>query len=869
VVSFIGRERESARLAELVREVPVVTVTGPGGVGKTTLAARVAERIAGEFRDGMRWCDLAPIEGGGPVAATVAAALGGRNVPLADAEAELPSLVGGRELLIVLDNCEHVTPGAAAAAAALVASAGARVLATSRESLGLGAEHVFALAPLEQADAVRLFAERAAAVRTDFALGPENADDVARLCRRLDGLPLAVELAAARARSLSPREIADRLDERFGLLARRKTRAPDRHASLRAAVDWSYGMLDAPERELFDRLGVFAAGVPAADVEAVCGCADVLDLLDALVDRSLVTAREAAGTTRYGMLETLRAYARERLAERGELDLLRDRHADHYAAVADGLRLERLGAWDLRSLVRVTEMDDPLAALRWCVASDSSPDRAFRLLAPLWAVVHSRLAAEITDLAERALERWGEGAVTVRGVAAVGHFVLGAPERSRALAAEALAAETAAAPAVLARRALALVAYHYDRDLDAADESLAAVIAVAEAADSMWIAVEMTALRALVAAARGDAVAGAALAAAARERAAAAGAAHLVAWATYVLGTIELGWGDRARAVRALEASREQARALGYPFVLGGSLRHLGVAAALAGDRAAAASWLTAALEHFRDVGDRVQRWEALRSVAIGLAAGGDRATAERLLDGADAASVARGLAPVERVLLDEVLPEWRASGPGEDLETLTAAAFAALVAAPSLAGGSPAVPSPAGAVFRRDGALWTLGFAGRQVHMHHLKGFADLAQLLAQPGRAIHCLDLDGGAGQADLGEVIDARAREEYRARAAELQAEIEDARRAHDPAREERSRDELGEIAAALEAAYGLGGRARRAGDPAERARSAVAWRIRSALGKLEGEHDQLARHLRNSVRTGTWCVYEPEAPVDWVL
>src|SRR6185312_557115 len=359
-----------------------------------------------------------------------------------------------------------VTPGAAAAAAGLVASAGARVLATSRESLGLADEHVFALAPLEEADAVALFADRAAAVRTGFALGPDNEGDVARLCRRLDGLPLAVELAAARARSLSPHEIADRLDERFGLLARRKSRAPDRHASLRAAVDWSYEMLGPPERVLFDRLGVFSGGASVRDVEAVCGCDDVLDALDGLVDRSLVTAREVAGTTRYGMLETLREYARERLAARGEIAALRDRHADHYAAVADELRLERLKAWDIRALLRVSELDDALAALRWCVASDVSPARAFRLLAPMWAIVHSRLAAEITDLAEQALARWGDapGAGTVRGVAAVGQFVLGAPERAQAWASEAVEGETAAAPALLARRALALVAYHYDRD---------------------------------------------------------------------------------------------------------------------------------------------------------------------------------------------------------------------------------------------------------------------------------------------------------------------------------------------------------------------------------------------------------------------
>jgi hypothetical protein len=231
-----------------------------------------------------------------------------------------------------------------------------------------------------------------------------------------------------------------------------------------------------------------------------------------------------------------------------------------------------------------------------------------------------------------------------------------------------------------------------------------------------------------------------------------------------------------------------------------------------------------------------------------------------RLLDGADGAKVARGVAPVERVLLAQVLPERGEPRPGEDLETLTRVGLAALA--------EPAAPVGA-AVFRRDGAVWTLAWAGRAVQMPHRKGFTDIAELLGRPGRAVHCLDLDGGVAQADLGELIDARAREEYRERAEELQTEIEDARRANDPAREERARDELGAIAEALEAAYGLGGRARRAGDPAERARSAVAWRIRSALRKLEGEHDPLARHLRNAVRTGTWCVYEPETPVEWEL
>ena len=889
-VSFVGRDRESAHLASLLRDAPVVTLSGPGGVGKTTLAAHVAEQMADEFADGVRWVDLAPMEPGASVALAAAAALGGRAVTLEEAESGLPALVAGRQLLVVLDNCEHVIAGAAAVASHIAASPDARVLATSRESLGLPEEHVLALEPLalpdgdstdavREAAATRLFAERAAAVRTGFELRDDNAADVARLCRRLDGLPLAVELAAARARSLSPREIADRLDERFVLLAHRKSRAADRHRSMRAAVDWSYGLLTPSEQRLFARLGVFSTSVGVVDVEAVC-CGEsggVLDVLDQLVDRSLVTAREVGGTTRYGMLETLRAYARERLAEGDGLASVRDRHADHYVTVADSLRLEELRGWEATSFARLSALEDPLAALRWCVAQDAAPGRAFHLLAPMWAVVHSRAAAEVTDLAERALARWSDVddplAVQALGVAAVGHFVLGRPERARERALEAIGDGR---DAVIARRALALVAYHFPRDVDEADRLLADVIAVAERCGASGIAIEMTPMRALVLAARGDAEAGTALATAARERAEHVGALYRVAWSTYVLGVIGLGWGHADQARAPLERSLELARAVDYPLVVGGSLRQLGVLVALEGDRQGAAELLREALRHWGAIGDRVQLWETLRSVAIACAAAGARDVAERLLDGAGASAVARGLAPIERALLERVLPERSgAVGAGEPLEQLTRVAAESLAAWEVVAAGPASGPAPATAtgVFRRDGPLWTLAFAGVEVRMPHLKGLTDLATLVANPGREIHCLELAGEgpvvAGEGDLGEVLDARAREAYQARVEELRTDIEAARRANDPVREERARDELGTIAEALEAAYGLGGRVRRTGDPAERARTAVAWRVRSAVRKVEAEHAVLARHLRNSVRMGTWCAYDPEVPVRWEL
>jgi hypothetical protein len=547
---------------------------------------------------------------------------------------------------------------------------------------------------------------------------------------------------------------------------------------------------------------------------------------------------------------------------------MHDRHADRYVALADSLRLESITAWTAAGIVRMSDMDDALTALRWCVERDDDPARAFRMLAPLWAVVHSTAAAEVTDLAERALARWDRAdprAVRVLGVAATGHFVLGHPELARARALEGISGADAGS-ALIARRALALVVYHYGRELEESDRLLGGVIGLAEQRGATWIAIEMSVLRALVLAAGGAADAGLALAQSTRASAQSAGGTHLDAWITHVLGMIQLGWGSVDEGRRELARALEVAQALDYPLIVGGSLRYLAVIAALEGDRAGAAELAGAAIDHFRAKGDRVQRWEALRSAAIVLAAAGDRATAARLLAGARASQVARGLAPLERALLARVEMDADVSGPGDDLEPLTKLAFAALEAQPT----ATPPPAPITAVFRREGSLWRLAFAGTEVQLPHLKGFTDLAALLANPGQEIHCLDLAGdGARSGDLGEVVDARAREQYRERAEDLQAEIEHARRANDPAREERARDELSEIADALEAAYGLGGRVRRAGDPAERARTAVAWRIRSALGKLEPEHGQLARHLRNAVRTGTYCVYEPETPVRWEL
>jgi len=237
--TFFGRAREKERLAELVRRVPLVTLTGVGGAGKTRLAAEIAADSDGE----VCWCELASLRSDESVAPAVASALG-RDDADADPAAAVAEAIAGRGVLLVLDNCEHVLDGAADLVDRVIHSEpDARVLATSREPLGVEGEQVIALGPLGP-EAVELFADRARLAVWDFELSDENADDVARICERLDGLPLAIELAAARIRSLTPAEIVQHLDRRFELLARPRARGEERHRTLRATVDWSYRLLD-------------------------------------------------------------------------------------------------------------------------------------------------------------------------------------------------------------------------------------------------------------------------------------------------------------------------------------------------------------------------------------------------------------------------------------------------------------------------------------------------------------------------------------------------------------------------------------------------------------------------------------------------
>ena len=403
--TFVGRDRELAAVRALVESSRLVTITGPGGIGKTRLALQVAAALLDGSGDGVWLVELAPVAGPELVARTVAAVLGVREEPGRPVLDTLADAVGDRSLLVVLDNAEHVLGAAAKLADAMVRSCSrASLLVTSREPLGISGEHVFrvpplavppaglaAPGPLAAFESVQLFAERAAMRRQGFVVDEANAAVVASVCVRLDGIPLALELAAARLGSLSVPEISSRLDHRFQLLTGGSRTALPRHQTLRALIDWSYDLLTPGEQILLSRLSVFAGGWTLEAAEAVTSQGDagewlVLDRLAALVDKSLVQADETRGSTRYRLLETVRDYAAERLARRpgAELDQSRAAHRDYYLSLVETADTHLRGPDEAAWLDRLeAEFDNIRAALAYSLADPGSAEPGLRLAAGL------------------------------------------------------------------------------------------------------------------------------------------------------------------------------------------------------------------------------------------------------------------------------------------------------------------------------------------------------------------------------------------------------------------------------------------------------------------------------------------------------
>ena len=655
VSSFVGRGAELARLEPRLRVERLLTLTGVGGVGKTRLALELARRAAPTFGDGVAFVDLSPLADGSLVAGEVAAALGVREHGDRGLLALLAAHVRATDLLLVLDNCEHVREAAASLVERLLlAGRGLRVLATSRAPLGVQGEAEVPVAPLSiDSDAVALFLARARAARPALGDDTETAAMAARICRDLEGLPLAIELAAARARSLSLDDIAQRLDDRFRFLVSWRRLTTARHRTLREAMDWSYELLASEEQELLATLAVFAGGFSLAAVATLNAAGDddlALRRIEGLVEASLVIAEDGPGETRYRLLETVREYGAQRLAAAGARDDMRGRHAAWYLELAEAaapeLSGERQGAWFARL---EAEQDNLRGALAYLVETAG------------WEQ-HLRLAIALTRF-------WYVRGHLQEGRAHLEQSLLGDPARDPVLRRRAL---TAAA-------SLSLLQGDYATATAFAEEGLAVA---RDTGEQRLVANALSNLGAIVLAG-GDVNRAGPLLDQAVSVAREAGDERILALAVNNLGDYSLTRGDFQRARPLFEESLGLLRARGDTANVARALFNLGASELELGRHDVAGGHFREGLALARDAGDREDLAWILEGLAALAAARGQAERAAVLLGAATAQLAAMGAdhKPYERSLRERT--EARTAATLGDVAMAQAVASGAILAMP------------------------------------------------------------------------------------------------------------------------------------------------------------------------------------------
>jgi predicted ATPase/class 3 adenylate cyclase/DNA-binding CsgD family transcriptional regulator len=666
--SFVGRAGEMAELRSLVAGGSrLVTITGPGGIGKSRLALQVAAGALDGAGDGVWLAELAPVAEPELVARTVAAVLGIREEPGRPMLDTLVDAVGDRYLLVILDNAEHLLGAAAKLADAVMRSCPrAYLLVTSREPLGISGEHVFRVPslPVPPADlaapgrlaafeSVQLFTEHAAMHRQGFAVNDANAAAVAAVCVRLDGIPLALELAAARLGSLSMPEISSRLDQRFRLLTGGSRTALPRHQTLRALIDWSYDLLNPEERLVLDRLSVFAGGWTLQAAEAVSSGGDarewlVLDRLAALVGKSLVQADETQGSTRYRLLETVRQYAAERLAQRGgaELDDTRAAHRDHYLALVETADAHLRGRDEAVWLDRLeAEFDNIRAALAFSIADPDDAEPGLRLAAGLrWFCNMRGRAGEVLAALNALLERPDARLPTRSRALALtvtchllNHF--GDDSAIPSLAGEALGVARELADDALAADALSqLCWFRYERgDLPAALAQIDEGVGLARTTGDPRLIADLLGRRAVFKGETGDLDAALADNQESLTQSRAAGDNYRIAITLANLGIYEVAAGE-VRAARAhLQEASTVADNHGYPNMSVGLRENLGFVDLIDGDPRSARRLFLASLDIARITGVKSYYVNAaLLGLALVAGADGDPSVAATLHGVAD-----------------------------------------------------------------------------------------------------------------------------------------------------------------------------------------------------------------------------------------
>jgi predicted ATPase len=845
---LVGRESEIREISESVTSAPVTTLLGPGGVGKTALAITVAAACAHDFPGGVTVVWLGSLRSAELVAAEVAVQLGLPRSGGQSYEDALTRWLSDRDVLLVIDNCEHVVSAVADLASALTSRLPRlRVLATSREPLWIDGEVTYRLAPLAvvgpdasleevaASPAVQLFRERAG-TRARGALDTEHARRLfGDICRRVDGLPLAIELAAARVAGLELEDIASHLDDLFNLLPQSVRRADGGQRSLRATVEWSDALLTDEERHLLRRMGVFAGRFDLTAIKEVCAidgqtAAQVADLTARLVEKSLLlklgdSPRDSHGTSSrtsfgggYQLLETIRQYCIEQLTAAGEIDAVRERHARFYLGVA----------------------------LQACAGMMSGPERP-----------HLDVLARIDDNLRVALARLLQieprAALELSAGLLAFWWIRGRLREGLGWIEQALAAAPDAPPELLATARFAqafLVAQDTEDWVATARSSDVGIDLLANASEPPPILGMLMCIRAECDVHSGDAKSGVA-------RAEAGLAivrlqpAELVAWpemfCIWHVANGKRADGDVDTAVALFTECAETAHRRG-----------LSVGEMVACNEVGRIWEERAVLDESRRFWERALRCrQEIGAVNVGSLHG---STPLNLLAIARVAAKQGELATASK-LLREALPIAQ-----EIRDEATARQITELLEQTSK------VEPTQSATLRPEGGVWHVAWSGTSVHVPDMKGLWHLRELVSRPREPVLALSLIAAPTEelvpvTDAGPMLDREALRQYRKRLADLDEELDDAEAKHDVARHAKRSTERDALLKELARATGLGGKPRRTGSPAEKARLNVTRTIRHAITQLSTALPELAAHLDESLATGVSCCYEPRTNVAW--
>jgi predicted ATPase/DNA-binding winged helix-turn-helix (wHTH) protein len=712
VQPLIGRELLLGLLVDALATHRLITLVGPGGVGKTSLGFELARSVAARYADGVSVVELVSVVDEDATAAAVATAIDVNVRRQSSIEDAILSTLRPRQCLLLLDNCEHlIEPVAALVNRVLRDAPGVSIVATSREPLAVPGEHVWSVAPLSTAaldhgeldvtsiPAVELFVERARAVDPAFVLDAETADVVVEICRRLDGIPLAIELAAARSRAADVREIARRLDERFGLLKAMRRGSDPRHRTMHDAISWSFDMLAPEEQDLFTVLSVFAGPFDLGAAEAMCRTGDALDLLTRLTERSMLSVRRTEGAgTRYELLETLRAYGRTRLGDARAVELFAA-HAAYFASEAAAIEVELQGPGEATAMARADRsFADFRAAQRFALESGEL-DVAFGLIGSLREFAMRAMRYEVFAWADAACRAPGAGdhplVPLLTGVRAYGAWVRGEFDVAIALAEETRRLETAlgVAPSGLAERVFGNVLCLIDR-FDDAFQATARQFELAEASGNRSRLVHAGYMWSVALSTIGDYAAARTFVARVREIALETQSPTDLASAYVAEGFAEPG----DAALDALEESARFATAAGNRWMAAFARTEVSGLLVRRGDMERGCTELAEMVSRWYQAGEWAQQWHTLSRCAIALHRIGRSALAvevigaieeHAMIGGAPMTPMLRELAFATRDALRDELGEsqfdaLRAAGAASSVDDIVLRTHNALLAHPS-----------------------------------------------------------------------------------------------------------------------------------------------------------------------------------------